>query len=281
MLTIGMPVYDDFDGVFFTIQSIRLNCPDMNIQFVVIDNNPTSADGKATKKFIETEVMGKYVEYTERIGTSIKNEIFKHSETKFTLCIDCHILLPQESIEALIEFYMENPLTEDLIQGPLVSNSLTHRYTHFNENWGSLMHGQWDFDEVQYKRGKPFEIKSMGMGLFSCRTEVWPEFHSLMKGFGGEEGYIHKKFMKRGSKCLCIPQLQWVHRFDRPRGIPYPNIAEDRLWNYFIGAFDIYGNFTHSYISEIKMNFANILPELTINHIYNTAVNEYITFSNK
>jgi hypothetical protein len=41
-LTIGMATYDDYDGVYFTIQSIRLSNPELDgaVEFVVIDNNP-------------------------------------------------------------------------------------------------------------------------------------------------------------------------------------------------------------------------------------------------
>ena len=41
-LTIGMATYDDYDGVYFTIQSIRFHNPELDgqLEFVVIDNNP-------------------------------------------------------------------------------------------------------------------------------------------------------------------------------------------------------------------------------------------------
>ena len=44
-ITIGTCVYDDYDGVYFTIQSIRLNNPDLldRIEFVIINNNPKSS----------------------------------------------------------------------------------------------------------------------------------------------------------------------------------------------------------------------------------------------
>ena len=47
-LTIGMSTYDDYDGVFFTIQSLRmyhLHGMQNDIEFIVIDNNPESAHG--------------------------------------------------------------------------------------------------------------------------------------------------------------------------------------------------------------------------------------------
>src|SRR5262249_52441405 len=83
--------------------------------------------------------------------------------------------------------------------------------------------------------GKPFEIPMQGMGLFSCRRDAWPGFHPGFRGFGGEEGYIHEKFRSLGRRCLCLPWLRWVHRFQRPEGVPYSLRMVDRLINYLIG----------------------------------------------
>ena len=38
-----------------------------------------------------------------------------------------------------------------------------------------------------------------------------------------------------GKKTLCLPFLRWVHRFERPDGLPYPNDLKDRFRNYMIG----------------------------------------------
>ena len=51
--TIGMATYDDYDGVYFSIQSIRLCNPEImnDVEFVIIDNNPESSHAKALKHF--------------------------------------------------------------------------------------------------------------------------------------------------------------------------------------------------------------------------------------
>ncbi len=67
------------------------------------------------------------------------------------------------------------------------------------------------------------------------RRAAWPGFNPQFRGFGGEEGYIHEKFRQHGGRTLCLPFLRWVHRFDRPMGIPYNNVWEDRVRNYVIG----------------------------------------------
>jgi hypothetical protein len=81
----------------------------------------------------------------------------------------------------------------------------------------------------------PFEVPMQGMGLFACRRGAWPGFNEAFRGFGGEEGYIHEKFRRAGARTLCLPFLRWVHRFNRPTGVPYRNILEDRIWNYLVG----------------------------------------------
>lgn len=51
-LTIGMATYDDFHGVYFTIQALRLYHPITKtdeVEFIIIDNNPNSSHGEATK----------------------------------------------------------------------------------------------------------------------------------------------------------------------------------------------------------------------------------------
>ena len=51
-LTVSMATYDDYDGCFFSIQSIRMHqdLPE-NTEFLVLDNNPESAHGKQLKHF--------------------------------------------------------------------------------------------------------------------------------------------------------------------------------------------------------------------------------------
>ena len=109
--------------------------------------------------------------------------------------------------------------------------------THFDlSKWGSHMWGSWALDPRGLDpSNKPFEIDAMGMGLFSCRKDSWLGFNPKFRGFGGEEGYIHKKYKMNGKKTLCLPFMRWLHRFERPDGVPYHNDLKDRFRNYMIG----------------------------------------------
>ena len=73
-----------------------------------------------------------------------------------------------------------------------------------------------------------------GLGVFACRKRAWPGLNPRLRGFGGEEGYLHETVRRRGGRVLCHPRLTWVHRFSRPLGIPYPNRWEDRIRNYLV-----------------------------------------------
>jgi hypothetical protein len=102
------------------------------------------------------------------------------------------------------------------------------------------MYGCWTTDpRGNDSEAEPFEIPMQGLGLFACRRSAWPGLNRRFRGFGGEEGYLHEKFRRAGGRALCLPFLRWMHRFQRPMGVPYVNTWEDRLRNYMIGFSEI------------------------------------------
>jgi glycosyltransferase involved in cell wall biosynthesis len=238
-LTIGCATHDDYDGVYFTIQSIRLYHSEVlnDIEFVIVDNNPDSEHGKALRNFIKwIKEPVQYLPFTKYKSTAIRNKVFELADTPYVLCIDSHVLLHPGSLKKLIDFYDKGLDFGNLLHGPLVYDDGENISTHFNLNWNSYMWGQWGTDD----RGKdidspPFEIPAQGCGLFSCRKDSWLGYNKDFRGFGGEEGYIHKKYEKNGKTTLCLPFLRWTHRFDRPNGISYPNNLSERFKNYLIG----------------------------------------------
>lgn len=263
-LTIGMATYDDYDGLFFTIQSIKMYQDIKDIEFVVIDNNPASSHGKNNKALVENWVKGKYVPYSEKKSTSCRNEIFKHASSDYTLCIDSHVLIEPNGINNLLDYYDKNPDTKNLVQGPLWYDDLKNVSTHFKPEWRDIMYGTWATDKENYDKGEPFEIPMMGLGLFSCKTSNWLGFNEKFRGFGGEEGYIHEKFRQNGGKCICLPNLKWNHRFNRPNGVPYPNILEDRIHNYFIGGMELYKDENHQFIQDTINHFSERVPKAIV-----------------
>ena len=67
MFTVGIATYDDYSGLYFTIQSLRLHHP-LVTEIVVIDNNPESEQGKLNKSLcISTKNLKiQYIKYTNK-----------------------------------------------------------------------------------------------------------------------------------------------------------------------------------------------------------------------
>ena len=274
LLTVGMATYDDFDGVFFSIQSLRMYhdiCNTSDVEFIVIDNNPESKSGIATRDFVVNWAKGKYIPYTAKKSTSIRNQIFKESTAEYTLCMDPHVLVKRDGINALLEYYKANSNTKNLIQGPLWYDDLINYSTQFDPVWRDHMYGTWGNNAEGYNIGVPFDIPMQGLGLFSCKTDNWLGFNENFRGFGAEEGYIHEKFRQAGGRCLCLPELKWVHRFGRPEGVKYPLALEDRVFNYFIGWFEIYKDPNHQMIQDIYNHFKEKTSAEFVDKILNEA----------
>lgn len=237
-LTIGISTYDDYDGVYFTIQSLRLHHSDIinECEILIIDNNPTSKHGEALKHFLESVPNSKLVPFDQYSSTFVKGKIFEHADTPYVLSLDGHVLLYPGALKKLITFFDNNQDDGNLLHGPLLYDDMKHISTHFDLVWRGQMWGTWGTDSRGLDiNAQPFEIPAQGMGLFACRKNAWLGFNSKFRGFGGEEGYIHEKYRKNGRKVLCLPFLRWVHRFARPNGIPYRLTLEDKVKNYIIG----------------------------------------------
>ena len=270
-LTIGMATYDDYDGVYFSLQALRLYHREIldTTEFLLIDNHPDGACSAALKSLENSVPNFRYVPQNTRRGTSVKDFVFEEAAGELVLCMDSHVFVAPGALKRLVDYFDANKETSDLVQGPLVYDDLTTISTHFRPEWSGGMYGCWSCDE----RGKepdaePFDIPMQGMGLFACRRAAWPGFNPKFRGFGGEEGYIHEKFRQRGGRTLCLPFLRWVHRFNRPNGVPYPNIWQERIRNYVIGFREL-GLGT----SQIEEHFAMLLGAEPAKAIFQ-AINE-------
>jgi hypothetical protein len=237
-LTIGMATYDDFDGVFFTTQAIRIANQDRlaEIEFIIIDNNPESAEGKATKDHAQKIGAIYHAENSWR-STATRDLVFKKSSCEWVLCLDPHVLIEPQTISRILKYSEDNPTTRDLFGGVMIYDSLNgNGCTNMKPEWRSQMFGTWEHSPKGANRNcDPFEIPLHGLGLFLQRKKAWQGFNPLFLGFGGEEGYIHEKTRRAGARNICLPWLRWNHRFSRPRGVKYSLKIQERISNYFIG----------------------------------------------
>lgn len=276
LFTIGMSTYDDFDGVYFTIQALRMYHSSLinnSCEILVIDNNPDGSHSQALKDLINGWLSKnvRYISYKNKTSTSVRNEIFNNASGKYTVSLDCHVMIQDGGLDKLLEYYNNNPNCKDIISGPLWYDNLNHYSTEFSPVWRGDMYGVWGTNLEAMNRGEPFEIPMMGLGLFSCETKNWPGFNEHFKGFGGEEGYIHEKFRRNGGRAICIPQLKWIHRFARPNGVKYPLILEDRIWNYFVGWLEITKDPNHYMIIDTYSHFKNRIPHSSLDNILEQA----------
>ena len=160
-LSIGMAHYEDFHGAVFSIQSIRMNSvfKEKDIEIIVIDNSPDKPHGKALANFC----MGigvKYIPFQDSEGTTqTRQAIFDNATGDAVLCMDCHVLLFENGIRTLINFYEQNLNTKDLYSGPLYLDSLQSQSTHFDLLWRNQMWGVWGYTRVCDKCGYKFSYQ--------------------------------------------------------------------------------------------------------------------------
>jgi len=245
LLTIGFAHYDDFTGLWATIQSMRYYHREVmsQVEFIVVDNNPESDQAKLARDFIaawgsQGNCGARWIPFPWPRGTSApRDHIFKVARGQYVMVCDPHIMIEQGAITRLLDYYAANPECNDLLHGPLLYDDLeTIGGTHFDPIWRSEMEGVWGRDSRAYNvDAEPFEVPAQGLGLFSCRRDAWPGFPEGLIGFGGEECNIHQAFKNRGDRTLCLPFLRWPHRFGRP-SVPYPLQRFEKVRNYVIWA---------------------------------------------
>ncbi len=237
-LTIGMATYDDYDGVFFSVEAIRLYHPEVTgiSEILIIDNHPEGPESEYLRR-LERQVAGvRYVPYSAVRGTSVRDMVFREARGEYVLCMDSHVFLEAGSISRLVDYLDARPECMDLLQGPLLGEKLDVYASQFDPVWRAGMYGTWGLDDRARDRdSEPFEIPMQGLGVFACRKDAWLGFNPKFRGFGAEEGYIHEKFRQAGRRTLCLPFLRWVHRFGRPAGTRYANLWKERIRNYLIG----------------------------------------------
>jgi hypothetical protein len=265
-LTVGMATYDDYDGVYFTIQALRLANPELEgaIEFVVIDNNPGGPCSQALNDLSKWVDGYRYVPRGEWSGTSIRNAIFEEASSPWVMCVDSHVLVAPGALAKLIAHVDAEPDSRDLLQGPMIYDDLRNLATHMEPRWRGGMYGIWAEDSRGSDPASPvFEIPMHGLGLFAMRKTAWPAFNAGFRGFGGEEGYIHEKVRRLGGRALCLPSLRWLHKFGRPLGTSYVNRWEDRIRNYVIGFEELGLDFT-----EMEAHFGELLGVETSARIF-------------
>ncbi|MDH4041172.1 MAG: glycosyltransferase family 2 protein, partial [Gammaproteobacteria bacterium] len=132
-LCIGMATFDDYDGVYFSVQALRMYHPEIldQIQILIIDNNPAGAAAEKLKELDCYIPNYRYVPESKVVGTAIRDRIFQESNAEFVLVMDCHVFIVPGALARLLEYLDAHPDSPDLLQGPLLHDDLRTISTHF------------------------------------------------------------------------------------------------------------------------------------------------------
>lgn len=79
--------------------------------------------------------------------------------------------------------------------------------------------------------GESLEVPGQGLGFFACKTKAWPGFNPHLRGFGGEELYIHEKIRRNGGRVWCYGDLAWWHLFRDKEDRSPDTFIEDKIGN--------------------------------------------------
>lgn len=270
--TIGMSTFDDYDGVYFTLQSIRMFHSEAlpGTEFLVVDNNPGGICSKELKHLERLSADYRYIPFAARTGTMVRETIVGEARSDSILLLDCHVMLWPDALRKLRVYMAEVSDSPDLLQGPMVHDDLKSLSSHFRPEWRGGMYGVWDLDERALDAdGMPFEIPMQGLGLYAFRRNAWPGTNSLFRGFAAEEWYLHEKIRRNGGRALCLPFLRWIHRFARPSGTPYPNSWRDRIRNYFIAFREL-----EQSTGPMEEHFRNLLGREQADRLINSVLGE-------
>ncbi len=267
--SVGLPTFNDYDGVYFTTQALKVYHSEWISEILVVDNNPPSP---RLEQYCRSTGI-RYIPYGEPKGPAgAKDRVIREASSPRAVCIDSHVLLHLGFFEALNEAMGLGP---HLYQGPLIYDWDMLCGDHMNDTWSGQMLGQWadtwerddvppfslwkgiptdivtrkpitlpdgppilDLSRRGYRRPvKPFEIPAMGCGFFAVHRDSWLGFNPEFRGFGGEEWYIQEKYRQAGRKAYCVPGCKWRHRFNDLSGkVPeYPLTVFNKVRNYCIG----------------------------------------------
>ena len=221
-LTVGMATYRDFDGVYFTVQALRLYQDMDGVELLVVDNFGCEATrslrrGTGTRPIRPGSARSRHVRSPRprfsRGGRRVPSSASTATSFSSAACS-----------RRLKQFYREHPDCLDLLAGAAGRRRSRERFHPFRSGLARPDVGDLGprSEALEGPDAEPFDIPMQGLGLFSCRKTAWPGFHPGFRGFGGEEGYIHEKF-RQLRRTLPVPALAALASPVRPaRGRPLP-----------------------------------------------------------
>jgi hypothetical protein len=209
-LTIGMATHSDMEGVYWTVQGIRMNHPEVqdDIEFLILDNSPEDSPHKRDLSRFVKWVTGVpcRLEHTSDSGTAIRGRLFEMATTPYVLCMDSHVMLTTGSLRKLIDGMDAGHDHGHLLQGPMLADNMQVMATHMAHVWRDGMLGIWSiawrcpcgsvFQSAKREDGKVNWLELQTMDLphraisccLSCGKSIpvlhWDGHESYMKAAG-------------------------------------------------------------------------------------------------
>jgi hypothetical protein len=158
-LSVGMACHNDWNGIYFTLQALRLYHADVlkehNVELLVVDNDPLGTEGAWVRDLVTQWLAADcgpggglarvtYVAASEVEGTAAPRDlVFRAAAGRVVLCLDCHVLLYPGALTALLDYYDDPDHERDMAQGPLYMDDFIHHATHMDNVWRDQMLGTW------------------------------------------------------------------------------------------------------------------------------------------
>lgn len=247
-LTVGMGTWNDYAGVFMTVESLR-RWNGFTGPIVVVD----SYGCEQTRLYCLSSGVGYHRRLDLRGTSKPRDLVFSVSSTEYVMCVDCHVMM--FGLSDLLSYLPS--MGSDLYFGVLSSGGKL--WTHWTPEWTGLQYGVY----ASYPSVEPVRIPMMGLGAFVSRRDAWLGFHPLFQGYGVEESYVAGLYRSRGRNLVSLPFWSYVHRFTLAGGTNYSTGIE-MYKNYLIGQHSLGRPTEH-----IREQFRSVLgDELWIDEIY-------------
>lgn len=147
-LTIGLPHYEDFHGLFFTVQSLKMLNDVSNVELIIVENGPPNTHQKTVKSFIGGDggsgfASSKIVQCPEKGSATAKGKVFDHASGDVVAVVDCHVLFWPNIVDNLLAYFSEPENAKNIATGPLVLDNMKSYHTHFDNRIRGQMWGTW------------------------------------------------------------------------------------------------------------------------------------------
>lgn len=251
-----MACYDDYDGVYFTVQNLRAFHDMTDVELLVLDNHPESAHGKQLAKLAPRAGI-RLVHVTDRVSSWVKYDAVLHATGDVVVGMDSHLVMLPGSIAALRTWWQAHEGSRDLLTGPVIYDELQDGSMGLDPQWNGHDFGTW-MAKTPRASGEAVEVPMQGMGFWSVWRTSWPGVPRGMVGFGAEEWCMAERIRQHGGRVMSHPCVQWGHRFGWPVRT-YPLSLEDKVRNYYRGWLSLYKTMDHPRMREMTLHWSTQL----------------------